>query len=78
MCIPGILAYISIVEGNRPVKIPNLRNPEERDAWREDTRCTFPDIAGDQYISNDRTGLGRIDDAVFDEVKRKWECGEPG
>jgi predicted dehydrogenase len=28
MCIPGTLAYISIAEGNKPIKIPNLRNKE--------------------------------------------------
>jgi len=78
MCIPGILAYISIAEGNKPIKIPNLRNKEERDAWRNDTRCTFPDIAGDQYISNNLWGDPEIEDSVFEEVARRFKEGIPG
>ena len=70
--------YISIAEGNKPMKIPNLRNKEERDAWRNDTRCSFPHIAGDQLIPNNLWGDGEIDEAVFDEVRRRWEAGEPG
>ena len=78
MCIPGTLAYISVVEGNKPIQIPNLRNKEERDAWRNDTRCTFPDIAGDQLLPNNLWGDPEIPDSVYAEVKRRWEAGEPG
>ena len=78
MCIPGTLGYISIAEGNKPIKIPNLRNKEERDAWRNDTRCSFPAIAGDQLIPNNLWGDPEIPDSVFDEVRRRWEAGEPG
>ncbi|MCQ2428164.1 MAG: Gfo/Idh/MocA family oxidoreductase, partial [Clostridia bacterium] len=52
MCMPGTLGYRSIVNGNAPIAIPNLRNKAERDAFRNDTFCTFPDIAGDMYVSN--------------------------
>ena len=78
MCIPGTLAYISIAEGNKPIKIPNLRNKEERDAWRNDTRCAFPAIAGDQLIPTNLWGDGEIEDAVYEEVRRRWQAGEPG
>lgn len=78
MCIPGTLGYRSIYEGNSSVRIPNLRNREERDAWRNDTFCTFPHIAGDQYVSNNLYNDEPIPDAVFDEVRRRWEAGEPG
>ena len=46
----GILAHRSILGGNVPVKIPNLRNKEERDAFRNDRACTDPEVAGDQLI----------------------------
>lgn len=35
MGICGILAYRSILAGGVPVKVPDLRNPEERDAYRQ-------------------------------------------
>ncbi|MBQ7923431.1 MAG: Gfo/Idh/MocA family oxidoreductase [Clostridia bacterium] len=31
MCIPGTLGFVSITEGNKPIKLPNLRNKAERD-----------------------------------------------
>lgn len=50
MGICGILAYRSILGGNVPIKVPNLRNKEERDAWRNDNACTNPEVAGDQLL----------------------------
>ena len=78
MCIPGILAYKSIVNGSNSVDVPNLRNKEERDAYRNDTFCTFPHIAGDQYVSNNIQGYEEIPDSVYEEVRRRWQAGEPG
>lgn len=72
MCIPGTLGFISISEGNKPIKIPNLRNKAERDPYRNDTRCTFPHIAGDQYIPNNIYGDPEIPDEVFEKVKRMY------
>ncbi len=78
MCIPGILAYKSIVNGNIPMDIPNLRNKEERDAYRNDTFCTYKEAAGDQWVTNNIHGLDDIPDEIYEEVKRKWQAGEPG
>ncbi len=78
MCIPGILAYKSICNDNNSVKVPNLRNKEERDAYRNDTFCTFKHIAGDQYVPNNIQGGEEIPDSVYDEVRRRWKAGEPG
>lgn len=72
MCMPGTMGYRSIVNGNTPIKLPNLRNIAERDAYRNDTFCTFPEIAGDQYVSNNITGAPEIPDEVFEEVRRMW------
>ncbi len=64
--------------GNKPVKVPDLRNPEEREPYRNDRFCTFPDIAGDQWVSNNNWGDPEIGDEVYAEVKRKWLAGEDG
>ena len=76
MCIPGILAYKSIVNGNIPMDIPNLRNPEERDAFRNDTFCTFEDVAGDQWVPNNVKDPTPLPDEVYDRVKALWEEAE--
>ncbi len=73
MCMPGTLGYRCIVNGNVPVKIPDLRNKAERDAYRNDTFCTFPEIAGDQYVSNQIKSDTYIPDEVFDRVRETME-----
>jgi len=78
MCTPGILGYRSIINGNEPVKVPDLRNKCERDAYRNDRFCTFPENGGDQYVSNNNWGDPEIPDSVYEEVKRKWLAGEEG
>jgi len=80
MCIPGILAYRSIVEGGTALDVPDLRKPEERDRVRNDTFCTFEESAGDMYVSPTAAQWVQPDipDEVYEEVRRKWLAGEPG
>lgn len=77
MGICGLLAYRSILEGNKPMRIPNLRNKEERDAWRHDNRCTNPKIAsGDELLPCYPTGNVEYPDSVFEEVRQIWLSGK--
>ncbi len=78
MCIPGILAYRSIVNGGAPQRVPNLRLKEERDAYRNDTFCTVKAIAGDMWVPNNIHNDEDIPDEVYEEVRRKFLAGEPG
>ncbi|MCQ2457035.1 MAG: hypothetical protein MJ096_06745, partial [Clostridia bacterium] len=78
MCIPGILAYRSIMNGNCSVDVPDLRNREERDAYRNDTFCVFPDAAGDMLAPNNSFGVAQPSDEVYAEVQRRFREGEPG
>ena len=64
-CMPGILAYRSILNGNAPQVVPNLRLKEERDKYRND------DIR--YLVSNED-----IPNSVFEMVRQKWIKGEPG
>lgn len=78
MCIPGILAFRSIINGNAPQTIPNLRNKSERDAYRHDTLCTFAEAAGDMYIGANTQERIEIPDSVYEMVRNKWINGENG
>lgn len=78
MCIPGILAYRSIRSGNSSVDVPNLRNKAERDAYRNDTFCTFPSAAGDMWVPNNYHGVDTPPESVYEEVRRRFQTGEPG
>ncbi|MBQ2512560.1 MAG: Gfo/Idh/MocA family oxidoreductase [Clostridia bacterium] len=77
MCTPGILGYKSVLEGNRSYRVPDLRRPEERDAWRNDRACTFPDIAGDQVLPN-RIDSISVPDSTYERVKQLWIDKKPG
>ena len=72
MFLPGMFAYRSVLNGGIPMEIPNLRNKEEREKWRNDTACTAQSVAGEQLIPTFSKGTPEIDDAVYEEQKRLW------
>ena len=73
MFLPGLFAFRSILNGSTPMSIPDLRNKEERDAWRNDTACTDPKVAGDMLLPTCLGGTPDIEDEVYENVKRRWE-----
>ncbi len=75
MGICGILAYRSVLGGNIPIDIPNLRNPEERDAWRHDNACTTPEVAGDMLLPRTSHPHEEVPSETYDYHRRLWEDG---
>ncbi len=73
MGICGILAFRSILDGNKPYKVPNFRNKEERDAWRNDNACTNPAVAGDQALPCSSYPERVLDPAQIAENRKAWE-----
>ena len=73
MFLPGMFAYYSALEGGIPMDVPNLRNPEEREKWRNDTRCTDPKVAGDMLIPSYSKGTPEIPDSVYDVIREKFD-----
>ena len=73
MFLPGLFAYRSVLNGGIPMEIPNLRDKAVRDLYRDDIACTDPSVAGDQLIPVFSKGNPEIPDAIYQEVKRKWE-----
>ena len=80
MGICGLLAHRSVLNGNQPVQVPNLRDPAQRDAWRNDHACTNPVVAGDQVLPKSIHDIGRepLADEVYDRVKQMWLEGKNG
>ena len=72
MTLPGMFAYRSILDGSCSKKIPNLRNKEERELWRNDTACTDPKTAGDMLLPTRLGGTPDIDDSVYEYVGKLW------
>ena len=72
MSLPGLFAYRSILNGNIPMEIPDLRDKSVRDQYRNDVACTIPAVAGDQLLPTFSKGTPQIDPAVYEEQKRLW------
>ncbi len=75
MGICGLLAYKSALNGNIPMKVPNFRNPEEREAYRNDNACTDPKIAGDQLQPVSTHKFEPVPAETYARHKKFWENG---
>jgi predicted dehydrogenase len=73
MFLPGMFAFRSILNNSALTEIPNLRNKAEREAWRNDTACTDPKVAGDMLLPTRFGGTPDIPDAVYEAVKKQWD-----
>jgi len=73
MFLPGMFAYRSILNGNIPMQIPNLRDKAVREQYRNDTACTDPKVAGDMLLPTLPSGTPEIDPAVYENVRQKWQ-----
>lgn len=73
MFLPGMFAFRSILKGNIPMEIPNLRDKAVREKWRNDTACTDPKTAGDMLLPTFSKGTPDIDDGVYAHMKALWE-----
>ena len=73
MFLPGMFAYRSILNGGKPMEVPNLRDKAVRDEYRNDTMCTDPNIAGDMLIPVISTGNPDIPDEIYAKQKKIWE-----
>ncbi len=74
MFLPGLFAYYSVLDGGKPQEIPDLRDPAQRDKWRNDTRCTDPAAAGDQLIPSYSKGNPAIPQEIYDSMKKKLDA----
>ena len=74
MALPGMFAFRSILDGGKPKEIPDLRNKEVRDQYRNDTACTIPEIAGDRLLPNSAMGFIEIDPQIYEIQRQKWEA----
>ena len=72
MFLPGMFAYRSLLNGGIPMDIPNLRDPKEREKWRNDTECTDPEVAGDMLVPSYSKGNPDIPDETYQKVAQKY------
>jgi predicted dehydrogenase len=74
MTLPGTLGYRSIVEGNIPLEVPDLRDRSIRDRYRNDNWCVDPKLAGPgQPEYSWSGGPVEIPDSLYEGLARKFE-----
>ena len=73
MFLPGMFAYRSVLNGGIPMEIPDFRNPEVREKYRNDTACTDPAVAGDMLIPSYSKGNPDIPDSVYEGHQKTWK-----
>ena len=73
MCLPGLLAYKSILSGNSSIDIPDLRNKDQRDLYRNDTFCTDKKVAGDMYVYPHSSGEIKHPKEVYEKVYESYK-----
>lgn len=77
MGIVGILAHRSVLAGGIPIDIPNLRNPNERDAWRNDNKSTNKNISfGDDLLPYAPEGSFECSASVYEHTRKLWLDGK--
>lgn len=74
MFLPGMFAYRSILNDGKKMEIPNLRNKDEREKWRNDTACTDPKVAKDMLLPTSSRGTPVIEDEIYELVKKRYEA----
>ena len=71
--LPGLFAYRSVLAGGIPMQIPNFRDKAAREAYRNDTACVDPKVAGDMLIPSFSLGNPEIPEEVYRQQKACWE-----
>jgi len=62
-----------VLSGGGVQRIPDLKDPAERDAWRNDLRCTVG-VEGDDLLPSYSKGNPEIPASVYAGWKEKWDA----
>lgn len=73
MWMVGFFGYISVLADGTAQRIPDLRDKGERDAYRNDKRCTDPRTAGEQLLPSYSAGKVHIDQQIYASQREQWE-----
>ncbi len=76
MSLPGFLAYRSILAGSTPVDVPDFRDPQQREAYRNDHACTDPAVAGNQLLPSRLNETELPPPEAYERARAMYERGE--
>lgn len=70
----GLFAQRSAMAGGMPMEIPDFRDKDAREKYRNDTACCDPKVAGDQLLPSCSKSNEPIDMKVYEDCRKKWEA----
>jgi hypothetical protein len=73
MFFVGHFGYLSALDGSIPKKIPNFRNKEEREAFRNDTSCSIRSSCGDMPLPFSTKEHEQIPAENYEKIREKFE-----
>ncbi len=73
MFLPGYFALLSAIDGGAPKQIPDLRDPAEREKWRDFDACTDPKTAKGTLLPSFSKGTPEIPSEVYDRLRGTLE-----
>ncbi len=72
MFLPGMFAYRSVLKGGITLDVPDLRQKDQREIYRNDNICVNPKVAGKDVIPSYSKGDIKIPPQVYQNVRKKW------
>jgi hypothetical protein len=73
MTLPGTLGYKSVMNNNQSYEIPDFRNKDIREKYRNDHYCVDPKYnEGGEPRPSSSFGNPDIPDSVYQEVRERW------
>ena len=76
MFVPGLIAYESILAGGVTMDVPDLRDKAQREIWRNNTACTFPEFAGDMLQPIYSKGNPVVPDELIEKQCKQFDYRE--
>ncbi len=67
--MPGLRAFRSIVDKGVPYTVPDMRDKEEREAFRNDHYSTNPAAPEEYRLPTSKTGTPEVDESVYQAVR---------
>jgi hypothetical protein len=69
MAMPGLLGFRSILDKGMPYTIPDMRDPVQRDLYREDHYSTDPKGPEGFLLPSSKSGTPEVDERVYEAVR---------
>ncbi len=68
MSLAGLLAYRSILDNGNTVVIPDFRNADEREKYRNDKYSTDPETEAEYLLPANKSGTPDVPDGIYEKV----------